>query len=359
MASTINLEYDRLGEVKAFDDTKAGVKGLVDAGITKVPRIFHHPLNTFKLASDTKFSIPIIDLKGVHQCSDQRQAIVEKIRSASECFGFFEVVNHGIPEGVLEEAKEGLRRFNEQDPELRKVFYTRDYMKKVVYNSNFDLYSAPTANWRDTLHCVMAPDPPQPEEMPSACRDEIMVFSKEAMKLGNLLFELFSEALGLDPNHLKDMDCCEGMAVLGNYYPACPQPELTMGASPHADSDFLTVLLQDNIGGLQILHQDQWIDVPPVPGALVVNIGDLLQLLSNDKFKSCEHRVLASHSPRVSLACFFSTFIMTNSRLYGPIKELLTEENPPKYRETTVREYSAHYKNKGVDGTSALLHFRV
>ncbi|KAJ4847567.1 hypothetical protein Tsubulata_015387 [Turnera subulata] len=363
MVSTFNLDYDRLSELKAFDDTKAGAKGLVDAGITKVPRIFHHPPDNFYNSSldlDTKFTFPIIDLKGVDQCSDQRKAIVEKVRNASEFLGFFEVVNHGIPEGVLEEMKEGVRRFHEQDPELKKMFYTRDYMKKVVYNSNFDLYSAPTTNWRDSIYCLMAPDPPQPEELPSACRDEIMLFSKEVMKLGNLLFELLSEALGLDPNHLKDMDCSEGLAVLGNYYPACPQPELTLGASKHADSDFLTVLLQDHIGGLQILHQDQWIDVPPIPGALVVNIGDLLQLLSNDKFRSVEHRVLANHrGPRISVACFFSTFLMPKSRPYGPIKELLTEENPPKYRETTVREYSAHYKDRGIDGTSALLDFRL
>lgn len=98
------------------------------------------------------------------------------------------------------------------------------------------------------------------------------------MKLGILLFELLSEALGLSPNHLNDIACTEGLALLCHYYPACPQPELTLGASKHSDNDFLSVLLQDNIGGFQIFHQDKWIDVPPVPGALVINIGDLLQV---------------------------------------------------------------------------------
>ncbi len=103
-------------------------------------------------------------------------------------------------------------------------------------------------------------------------------YSKQVMNLGILLFELLSEALGLNQNHLNDIDCYEGLAVLCHYYPACPQPELTLGTSKHADNGFLTILLQDHIGGLQVLFQGKWIDIPPEPGALVVNIGDLLQV---------------------------------------------------------------------------------
>lgn len=108
-----------------------------------------------------------------------------------------------------------------------------------------------------------------------------------------------------------------------------------------------------------MLHQNQWVDVPPTPGALVVNIGDLLQLISNDNYVSVEHRVLSNKvGPRISVACFFSTGPLPSSKLYGPISDLLSEDNPPKYHATTVKDFSDYFRQKGLDGTSVLLHFK-
>ncbi|XP_057959506.1 1-aminocyclopropane-1-carboxylate oxidase homolog 1-like [Malania oleifera] len=362
--TSAGFDYDRLSELKAFDESKTGVKGLVDAGIVEIPRIFiEPPENTMKPAEngDTQFIFPIIDLREIDGDPIRRKQAVDEVRKASETWGFFEVINHGVPASTLEEMLEGVRRFYDQDPEVKKKMYIRDKTRKVIHYSNFDLYSSRAANWRDSIFCLMAPDPPQPQELPHVLRDILMEYSKQTMKLGFSLFGLLSEALGLSPNHLKDMECAEGLGLTCHYYPPCPQPELTLGTSKHADGNFITVLLQDQIGGLQVLHKDQWVDVPPMPGALVINIGDLLQLISNDRFKSVEHRVLVNRrGPRVSVAGSFSTgFFPSSPRLYGPIKELLSEENTPKYREITVREYSAHFIAKGLDGTSALLHFRL
>ena len=163
--------YDRLSELKAFDECKAGVKGLVDAGVSQVPRIFIHPLDQDHLTTcNTKFNFPIIDLQGMNAGSARREEIVNMVREASERWGFFNVVNHGIPDIVVEEMKDGIRRFYEQDTQVKKQYYSRELERKVAYNSNFDLYKAPAANWRDTIYFLLAPHPPHPQEFPEAFR---------------------------------------------------------------------------------------------------------------------------------------------------------------------------------------------
>ncbi|KAG2289032.1 hypothetical protein Bca52824_048636 [Brassica carinata] len=355
----MEAKYDRASEVKAFDEMKLGVKGLVDAGISTIPRIFHHPhLSSPDQTPSSTMTIPSIDLGGgMFESTVMRESVILKVKEAVERYGFFQA----IPTDVMEKMKDGgIRGFHEQDPEVRKKFCSRDYTKKVTYRSNFDLYSSPSANWRDTLSCCMYLDAPKTEDLPEICGEIMLEYSKRVMELGELIFELLSEALGLNPSHLKEMECVKGISMLSHYYPPCPEHDLTYGTSPHSDRSFLTILLQDHIGGLQVHQDGYWVDVPPVPGALLVNLGDLLQVISLVYSWSIEHRVLANRGkePRVSVASFF-VHPLPSLRVYGPIKELLSEQNPPKYRDTTVTEYSKNYIAKGLAGKSVLLQFKI
>ncbi|KAK7856433.1 1-aminocyclopropane-1-carboxylate oxidase like protein [Quercus suber] len=124
-------DYDRAKEVKEFDETKAGVKGLVDSGVVKIPRFFIHPPEKLpgplsnNIASDhISQLVPVIDLKGFG--SEQRSEIVNEIRAAAETWGTFKMVNHGVPSATMAELLEGIRQFHEQPKEVKMKWYSRD-----------------------------------------------------------------------------------------------------------------------------------------------------------------------------------------------------------------------------------------
>ncbi|KAB1205811.1 hypothetical protein CJ030_MR7G028004 [Morella rubra] len=297
--TTTDGEYDRAKEVKQFDDAKIGVKGLIDSGITTIPRFFVHPpdiLSDLKPRPETRPAsdlIPAIDLSGVDS-NHRRSLIVDQIRRAA-----------------------------------------------------------------DTIQIRMGPTMPDPAEIPEICRDEVIEWNQEIKQLGELLMGLLCEGLGVDTGRLKQMTCSEGRVMVGHYYPHCPQPDLTVGLAYHTDPGVLTVLQQDHVGGLQVKNDGVWVDVKPIPGALVINVGDLLQVISNEEFKSAEHRVLAnaSHEPRVSIAVFLNPG--NRDDLYGPLPELISPEKPARYRQFTLTDFMTRFFKKELDGKSLTNYYKL
>nr|TKR71296.1 hypothetical protein D5086_0000302070 [Populus alba] len=142
--------YDIEKELQAFDESKSGVKGLVDARIIKTPPFFVVPEREVSCQpSPAHFHIPAIDLKGIHEDGVRRREIVEQMCNASETWGFFQVVNHGISKNVMEGMVEGVKGFHEEKNQVNMEYYTRDTKKKGYF--------------------LMAPDAPDSEEYPEVC----------------------------------------------------------------------------------------------------------------------------------------------------------------------------------------------
>lgn len=164
---------DRTDMLKAFDETQAGVKGLIDSGVQKVPRIFVR--SPAELAEETvhekiQLDPPVIDLSGILN-PEKRKQIVEQMSIAAETWGVFQAVNHGIPINVLDGMIKGVSEFNEQGVEEKRKYYSRDQTRSVKFSSNYDLFADTTPRWRDTLSVSFAdPDQNIREQLPLCCR---------------------------------------------------------------------------------------------------------------------------------------------------------------------------------------------
>lgn len=163
-------------------------------------------------------------------------------------------------------------------------------------------------------------------------------------KLAGKLMWLVLESLGITEEDVKWANPKESFeggsdALQMNYYPACPEPDRAMGLAAHTDSTFLTILHQNNTSGLQVYREGtgNWVTVPPTPGALVINVGDLLHILSNGVYPSVLHRAVVNRT-----RCRFSV-----AYLYGPsagvkispLQKLIDHSHPPLYRPVTWSEY--------------------
>uniref|UniRef100_A0A453DPR4 Fe2OG dioxygenase domain-containing protein n=1 Tax=Aegilops tauschii subsp. strangulata TaxID=200361 RepID=A0A453DPR4_AEGTS len=179
-------------------------------------------------------------------------------------------------------------------------------------------------------------------------------YSAEVQRVAGELLRAMAENLGAR-DHSDMTRLAASQAVRMNYCPPCPEAHVDrlLGLSPHSDAVALTLLLQVSpVPGLQIRRNGGWVPVMPLPGALVVNVGDVVEVLTNGKYKSVEHRaVVNAREQRMSTAAFHGAKF---GGTYGPLKEVVKEEEA-RYRSVSVEEYTKLMLSSKLDGKNIII----
>ncbi|KAI9110186.1 hypothetical protein K1719_018628 [Acacia pycnantha] len=294
-----------------------------------------------QVISPTLCSIPIIDFALLSPSSSpippdiialQKQEL-QKLRLALSSWGCFQAVNHGISVSFLDEVRQVGREFFRQ-PMEEKNKVSKGVKELDGYDTrNYTLWPTNPPSFRGVL-----------EEYSRKILEMTQVVSKGMARSLNLEENCFVNQIGEGPT----------LQARFNYYSPCERPDLVLGLKPHSDSTVFTTLLQDH-EGLQIHKDGKWFTVPSIPHALLVFVGDQMEIMSNGVFKSSVHRVLTnSERDRLSLAMFYHP---APSQEIGPEDGLVSEEQPKLFNK--VKNYVSIYWDFYQRGMRALHVARV
>ncbi|GAB4825205.1 Aconitate hydratase mitochondrial [Ancistrocladus abbreviatus] len=267
-------------------------------------------------------NFPVINMEKLN--GEKRSTTMEMIKDACENWGFFELVNHGISHELMDKVE----RLTKEH--YRKCMEQR--FKELVASKGLESVSTEISDmdWESTFHLRHLPESNISEipDLEDEHRNVMRQFAQGLEKLAEELLDLLCENLGLEKGYLKKAFYGAKGPTFGtkvSNYPPCPKPDLIKGLRAHTDAGGIILLFQDDrVGGLQLLKGDQWIDVPPMRHSIVVNLGDQLEVITNGKYKSVMHRVIAqTDGARMSIASFYNP---GSDAVIYPAPELVEKE---------------------------------
>ena len=273
----------------------------------------------------TSTRLPLIDMSGVHQgdpASVQRAGAA--IRQACSEAGFFYIVNHGVPQAVIDRAMAAARTFFAYPVEVKRQVAVNKRHRGWHALGGALMYEAKRPDHKEffSIGLELPEDDPDvlagealrgsnqwPEFMPEL-REALDAYYAAIAVAGADLLRAVAAGLGIEEDFFTGKYSKRLQRTQMVYYP--PHPPMAdaeqFGVAPHTDYGCITLLYQDDSGGLQVreLGSNDWIDATPIHGSLVVNVGDLLGRWSNDRFRSTLHRVInKSGHERFSIATFY------------------------------------------------------
>ncbi|CAI9302350.1 unnamed protein product [Lactuca saligna] len=246
---------------------------------------------------------------------------------------------------------------NEASRLVEKQRAQRKAGESCGYASSFTGRFSSKLPWKETLSFRFSAEKNSPDIVKDYFENTM---GKEFVRLGKVyqeycnamsrlslgIMELLGLSLGVNRSHFKEFFEENNSIMRLNYYPRCQKPDLTLGTGPHCDPTSLTILHQDNVGGLEVFVDNEWRSIAPNSSAFVVNIGDTFMALSNGRYKSCLHRAVVNNkTPRKSLAFFLCP---KKDKVVSPPNELVDENNPrvyPDFTWATFLEFTQkHYR---------------
>jgi len=304
--------------------------------------------------------IPVVDFDVlVNGAADRRARAIRDLGRACEDWGFFMVVNHGVPEELKEATMETCRELFSLPEEEKAEYLEAGPMDPVRIGTGFFSVVDGVRYWRDYLKMFAHPELHCPANPPKL-RDVAAEYSAKTRALLLVLARAISESLGLDGGRIPEamgLESCFQILV-ANHYPPCSGPGgAGMGLPAHSDHGFLTLLFQNGVDGLQVERGGRWRLAKPLPGAFFVIAGDQLEIVSNGRYKGALHRaVVGGERARMSVVSMISPCL---DAVVEPVPELVPDGRGLEFRGVRYRDYMEHQQSNKLDGKGALDIARV